>query len=49
VLWSGKVIEPVRDAETNALMAFNDRVQQDHRVDNVLITQRDGLMMIRKK
>ncbi len=49
VLWSGKVIEPVRDAETNALMAFNDRVQQDHRVDNVLITQRDGLMMVRKK
>jgi predicted O-methyltransferase YrrM len=49
VLWSGKIIEPVRDAETNALMAFNDRVQQDHRVDNVLITQRDGLMMIRKK
>ncbi len=49
VLWRGKVIEPVRDAETSALMAFNDRVQQDHRVDNVLITQRDGLMMIRKK
>ncbi len=49
VLWSGKIIEPVRDDETNALMAFNDRVQQDHRVDNVLITQRDGLMMIRKK
>ncbi len=49
VLWSGKIIEPVRDAETNALMAFNDRVQQDQRADNVLITQRDGLMMIRKK
>jgi predicted O-methyltransferase YrrM len=49
VLWSGKVIEEVRDDETNALIAFNDRIQQDSRVDNVLLTQRDGLMMIRKK
>jgi predicted O-methyltransferase YrrM len=49
VLWSGKVIEEVSDDETNALIAFNDRIQQDSRVDNVLLTQRDGLMMIRKK
>lgn len=49
VLWSGKVVEEYQDAETKALMSFNERVQSDERVDNVLMTIRDGLMMIRKK
>jgi predicted O-methyltransferase YrrM len=49
VLWSGKVIEEKQDEETKALVAFSDRVQSDDRVDNVLVTIRDGVMMIRKK
>jgi caffeoyl-CoA O-methyltransferase len=49
VLWSGKVTEANPDDETKALMAFSDKIQADARVENVLITQRDGLMMIRKK
>ena len=49
VLWSGKVIEENKDEETKALVAFSNKVQKDPRVDNVLITERDGLMLIRKK
>jgi caffeoyl-CoA O-methyltransferase len=49
VLWSGKVIEEKQDDETRALVSFSDKVQNDPRVDNVLVTIRDGLMMIRKK
>ena len=49
VLWSGKVVEEKQDEETKALVAFSDKVQNDKRVDNVLVTIRDGVMMIRKK
>ncbi len=48
VLWSGKVIQPNPDEETKALMAFNDKVQADERVENVLVPVRDGLMVMRK-
>lgn len=49
VLWSGKVIDEKKDAETKALAEFSDKVQGDDRVENVLLTIRDGVMMIRKK
>ena len=51
VLWSGKVIEEVSpdDADTLALKKFNTFVQQDERVENILLPVRDGLMLIRKK
>jgi predicted O-methyltransferase YrrM len=49
VLWSGKVVEEKQDEETKALVEFSDKVQNDNRVENVLITIRDGVMMIRKK
>jgi predicted O-methyltransferase YrrM len=49
VLWSGKVAEENQDEETRALVAFSDKVQKDDRVENVLLTMRDGVMMIRKK
>jgi len=48
VLWSGKVIEPNPDKDTKAIMAFNDKVQADQRVENVLLPVRDGLMVMRK-
>ncbi|MGD1839342.1 MAG: O-methyltransferase [Thermonemataceae bacterium] len=50
VLWSGKVAEEVKenDAATRALQAFNDKVQQDKRVENLLLPLRDGLMIVQK-
>jgi len=50
VLWSGKVVETVErnDTYTKGIMAFNDFVHNDPRVENVLLPIRDGLMMLRK-
>ncbi|GAA4447941.1 O-methyltransferase [Nibrella saemangeumensis] len=50
VLWSGKVVEPVKpsDKDTKAVLAFNEKVQKDPRVENILLPIRDGLLMIRK-
>lgn len=49
VLWSGKVVEEKSDKDTNALKAFNDKVQQDSRVENVILSIRDGITLIYKK
>jgi caffeoyl-CoA O-methyltransferase len=51
VLWSGKVIAPVKpnDHETQALMAFNEKVCADARVEQLLLPVRDGLMILRVK
>jgi len=50
VLWSGKVIESAahHDAETLAIMKFNDFIQNDPRVENVFLPLRDGLLLIEK-
>jgi predicted O-methyltransferase YrrM len=50
VLWSGKVAEPLEqgDKDTPGLIAFNQAIQNDPRVENVLFPVRDGLMVIRK-
>lgn len=48
--WDGKVLNPLpNDQETKGIVAFNQFVKNDHRVDNILLTLRDGLMIIRKK
>ncbi len=51
VLWSGQVldIEKFDDESTVALKNFNEKIQADERVSNVLLTIRDGLMVIRKE
>ncbi len=50
VLWYGKVLDPVHaDKETEGILRFNKYVQQDERVENIIIPLRDGLMMVRKK
>lgn len=51
VLWSGKVIEEVKsnDHDTKAILAFNQKIQSDDRVENILLPIRDGLMLVRKK
>lgn len=48
VLWSGKVLETSSDKDTEALKNFNDKIQSDARVENVLLPVRDGLMVVRK-
>ena len=51
VLWSGKITMPVNDMdkETLALHEFNQFIQNDARVENMLLPIRDGLMVVRKK
>lgn len=51
VLWSGKVVqedEKKPDKDTEAILSFNKKVQEDSRVENVLLPIRDGLMVVRK-
>ena len=50
-LWGGKVIHQPKkhDKDTQGIMEFNEFVQQDDRVENVLLPIRDGIMLIRKK
>ena len=46
-LWSGRVIDPEDDEEsTRAIREFNDHVRDDPRVENVLLTVRDGMNLI---
>lgn len=50
VLWDGKVVDArSRDAQTRGILEFNDFVQSDSRVENILLPVRHGLMLIRKK
>ena len=39
----------IQDANTRNIVLFNDLVQNDPEVENVLLPVRDGLMVIRKK
>ena len=50
VLWSGKVLEDPdkKDKETIILQKFNEKVNQDSRVRNVLFPVRDGMMLMIK-
>jgi predicted O-methyltransferase YrrM len=50
VLWDGKVVEQVKpnDRQTAGIIEFNDLVQNDSRVENVLFNVRDGMMIVRK-
>ena len=46
-LWSGRVADPDEDDEnTQAIRAVNDRVLEDPRVNNVLLTVRDGMNLV---
>lgn len=50
-LWGGKVIEEPTptDAQTRGIMAFNDHVAGDNRVEVAMVAVRDGLTLIRKR
>ena len=46
-LWSGRVADPQEDDDSvRAIRALNDRVRDDPRVDNVLLTVRDGMNLV---
>jgi caffeoyl-CoA O-methyltransferase len=46
-LWSGRVADPnEEDESTRAIRALNDRVREDPRVENVLLTVRDGMNLV---
>jgi predicted O-methyltransferase YrrM len=49
VLWAGKVVQNDKDATAQALQRFNDMVQADEQVENLMLPLRDGLMLIRKR
>ena len=49
VLWSGRVADPAHaEASTRALRVFNERLHEDPRVQQVLVTLRDGVTLARK-
>jgi predicted O-methyltransferase YrrM len=50
VLWSGKVIEPVKDDDisTKALLQYNRLLKEDSRLETILLPIRDGLTISRK-
>ncbi|AFD08400.1 O-methyltransferase [Solitalea canadensis] len=49
VLWSGKVIDENPDKDTKVILAFNEKVQNDERVENVMLPIRDGVLLVRKR
>ncbi len=48
MLWSGRVVEPADDI-SRTLAALNEKIAHDERVENVLLTVRDGLQLVRKR
>ena len=50
-LWDGKVVEtiPASDKQSLGILAFNEKIKQDERVEKVILPLRDGLTMIWKK
>lgn len=50
VLFHGEVLEEkVKGKNAKAILAFNEHVKNDDRVQQVMLTIRDGLMLIQKK
>ena len=51
ILWYGKVVEEVarKDKQTQEIIAFNDYIRNDSRVENVILPLRDGINLIRVK
>jgi len=48
VLWSGTVLDPQTDS-ARAIVAFNEHAAADDRVEQVMLTVRDGVTVARKK
>lgn len=48
VLWSGKVLSDATDSDTVSIRTFNQKIQADKRVKNIVLPIRDGLSIIQK-
>lgn len=50
ILWDGKVVDPnaADEEQTSGILDFNDMVQNDQRVTNVILPVRDGIMLVQK-
>lgn len=50
ILWNGKVVDPnaSQEDQTRGILAFNDLIQNDSRVQNVIFPVRDGIMLVQK-
>lgn len=50
-LWDGHVVDPnyAKDKQTLGLRAFNNKVSEDERLEQVILPLRDGLTIIRLK
>ena len=48
VLWSGRVLDP-KSEDDHAIVAFDELVQSDPRVESVCLTVRDGMMLAWKR
>ncbi len=48
MLWKGEVLAP-EDDDGKAIDALNRKIARDARVEGVLLTVRDGVMLVRKK
>ena len=50
VLWDGHIIDPAydKDKQTQGLRAFNEKVRNDSRFEQVILPLRDGLTIIHK-
>ena len=50
-LWDGHVLEQPaeHDEQTKGIMAFNDFVAKDERVEKVIVPVRDGISIIKMK
>lgn len=50
ILWNGKVVDPdaAEEEQTQGILQFNDMVQNDARVSNVILPVRDGIMIVQK-
>ena len=49
-IWDGHIIDPAydKDKQTLGLRAFNDKLKEDDRFEQVILPLRDGLTLIRK-
>jgi predicted O-methyltransferase YrrM len=48
VLWSGKILDTNKDADTQAIHDFNTKIASDKRLSPLLLPVRDGLLLMRK-
>jgi caffeoyl-CoA O-methyltransferase len=49
VLWKGKIVHEHPDKQTEQVLALNDFIAQDERVQKLILPIRDGIFLIRKR